>query len=98
MKSPTSIRFSTLLKKHGPLKLASACSTAEWNRAMHECRLFTVYHAEGDWCTPVLGVINHHGCVNTICKVVFTKPVPAFVTQVIGMKDNDDAFALVNPR
>lgn len=98
MKPPTSIRFSTLFKKHGPLRLAATCSTDEWNRAVDERRFFTVYHAENDWCTPVSGLIGHHGCVNTICKVVFAKPVPESVSQVIGMKDNDDAFALVNPR
>ena len=91
------IRFSTLLNQHGPLKLAKACSQHEWEEAVRERRFFTVYHAENDWCTPVVGCIGRHGCVNTICKVVFARPVPSAITQVIGMRNNDAAFALVNP-
>ena len=91
------IRFSTLLNQHGPLKLAKACSQREWEDAVRERRFCTVYHAENDWCTPVVGFIGRHGCVNTICKVVFARPVPPAITQVIGMRNNDAAFALVNP-
>ena len=91
------IRFRTLLNQHGPLKFAKACSQREWEDAVRERRFFTVYHAENDWCTPVLGFIGRHGCVNTICKVVFTRSVPPTTTQVIGMRNNDAAFALVNP-
>ena len=92
-----SIRFSTLVNKHGPLKLAKACSQREWEAAVQQRRFFTVYHAENDFCTPVIGFIGHHGFVNTICKVVFARPVPPTTTQVIGMRNNDAAFALVNP-
>ena len=92
-----SIRFSTLVSRHGPLKLAKACSQREWDQAVRERRFFTVYHAENDWCTPVIGFIGYHGCVNTICKVVFAHPVPLITSQVIGMRNNDAAFALVNP-
>ena len=91
------IRFSTLVCKHGPLKLAKACSQREWDEAVRERRFFTVYHAENDWCTPVEGIIGHHGCVNTICKVVFTRPVPPTTTEVIGLRNSDAAWALVNP-
>ncbi len=91
------IRFSTLLNQHGPLKLAKACSQREWEDGVRERRFFTVYHAENDWCTPVVGFIGRHGCVNAICKVVFTRSVPPTTTQVIGMRNNDAAFALVNP-
>jgi len=91
------IRFSTLVNQHGPLKLASACNHHEWEQAKRERRFFTVYHAENDSSTPVLGLIGHHGCVNTICKVVFARPVPPETTEVIGMRNNDAAFALVNP-
>ena len=90
------IRFSTLVKNHGPLKLAKACSQREWDQAVQQRRFFTVYHAENDFCTPVIGFIGHHGCVNTICKVVFARPVPAATTQVIGMRNNETAFTLVN--
>ena len=91
------IRFSTLVNQNGPLKLAKACSQREWEEAVRERRVFTVYHAVNDWCTPVVGFIGRHGCVNTICKVVFTYPVPQTTTEVIGMRNNDAAFALVNP-
>ena len=91
------IRFSTLVSRHGPLKLAKACNQREWEMAVRERRFFTVYHAESDFCTPVIGFIGHHGFVNTICKVVFARPVPPTTTQVIGMRNNDAAFALVNP-
>ena len=92
----TTIRFSTLVRKHGPLKQATACNQQEWELAKTERRFFTVYHAENDWCTPVLGLIGHHGCVNTICKVVFARPVPPEITEVIGLRNSDEAFALVN--
>lgn len=91
-----SIRFSTLVRNHGPLKKAGDCTGQEWVRAKAERRFFTVYHAEHDWTTPVLGLIGHHGCVNTICKVVFARPVAAGVSQVVGMRNNPDACALVS--
>lgn len=91
------IRFSTLVRRHGPLKLATTCNEQEWDAALRERRFLTVYHSENDWCTPVVGFIGHHGCVNTLCKVVFTQPVPPTTTRVIGMKDNEAALALVNP-
>lgn len=90
------IRFSTLVRKHGPLKLAKACSQREWEAVVRERRFFTVYHAENDWCTPVVGLIGHHGCENTICKVVFARPVPLHITEVIGLRNSDAAWALVN--
>ena len=90
------IRFRTLLNQHGPLKLAKACSQREWEDALRERRFFTVYHAENDWCTPVVGFIGRHGCVNTICKVVFAHPVQPATTEVIGMRNSDAAYALVN--
>ena len=92
-----SIRFSTLVRKYGPLKLAKVCSQHEWEAAVQERRFFTVYHAENDFCTPVIGFIGRHGCVNTICKVVFTRPVPPTTRKVIGMRNHDAAFTLVNP-
>lgn len=91
------IRFSTLVSQHGPLKLAQTCNQSEWEAALRERRFFTIYHAENDWCTPVAGFIGHHGCVNTICKVVFTRPVSPTITRVIGLKNSEAAFALVNP-
>ena len=90
------IRFRTLVMNHGPLKLAKACSQREWDQAVQQRRFFTVYHAENGFCTPVIGFIGHHGCVNTICKVVFARPVPPATTQVIGMRNNEAAFTLVN--
>ena len=92
----TTIRFATLARKHGPLKQAVDCNQQEWEQAKAERRFFTVYHAENDWCTPVLGLIGHHGCVNTICKVVFARAVPPQIMEVIGMRNSDQAFALVN--
>ena len=90
------ICYRTLVRQHGPLKLATACTPQEWEQAKAERRFFTVYHAENDWCTPILGRIGHHGCVNTICKVVFARPVPPYISEVIGLRNNDEAFALVN--
>ena len=92
-----SIRFARLVQDHGPLKKATACSQQEWERAKEERRFFTVYHAENDWSTPILGVIGHHGCVNTICKVVFARPVPPEITEVIGLRNSSAAFDLVRP-
>ncbi len=91
------IRFSTLVRKHGPLKLAQTCNQPEWDAALRERRFFTVYHSENDWCTPVTGFIGQHGCVNTLCKVVFTHPVPPTTNQVIGLRNSEAAFALVHP-
>jgi hypothetical protein len=91
------MRFSTLLAKHGPVKCADKCTTPEWNKAVKERRFMTVYHGENDWCTPLVGRVGHHGCVNTICKLVFTMSVPPSVENIIGMRDNDEALALCNP-
>jgi hypothetical protein len=98
MSKPKSIRFSTLVKKYGPVTLAKPMSDEAWNKAVEEGRFATVYHGEnGDWCTPVLALVRHHGFCNTICKIAFAKPLPPEVKTIVGMKDNDDAFTLCNP-
>ena len=42
----TTIRFATLVRKHGPLKQAVDCTQQEWEQAKTQRRFFTVYHAE----------------------------------------------------
>jgi hypothetical protein len=91
-----SIRFSTLLAKHGPVKTAVKCTQDEWQLAVKENRFCTVYHSENDHCTPIEALVSHHGCVNTICKLVFTKPLPATINRIIGMRNNQEAFDLCN--
>jgi hypothetical protein len=92
------MRFATLLKNHGPVHRATALSEADWQRAVTEGRFATVYHGESDWCTPLLAVVRHHGCVNTLCKITFARPLPAGVDEIIGLRDNDDAWTLCNPQ
>jgi hypothetical protein len=98
MNTRKSMRFSTLLSKHGPVKHATDCTHEEWQSAIKETRFLTVYHGENDWSTPLVGMVGHHGCVNTICKLVLTKPVPPSVHTIIGMRDNDEAWALCHPQ
>jgi hypothetical protein len=90
--------FTTLLTKHGPVTRADKMTDEAWNKAVSERRFMTVYHGESDWCTPLVGVVGHHGCCNTICKLAFAKPIPSSVQDIIGMRDNDTAFALCNPQ
>ena len=91
-----SIQFSTLVAKYGPIRHAEKCRVDEWKRAVSEKRFCTVYHGENDHATPLEALVNHHGCVNTICKLVFAKPLPSDVTRIIGMRDNQEAFDLCN--
>ena len=91
-----SIRFSTFLEKNGPVKRATQCTQTEWELAVKENRFYTVYHGENDLCTPVEALVAHHGCVNTICKLVFTKPLPSDVNCIVGMRNNQEAFDLCN--
>lgn len=90
------MRFSTLLSKHGPIKHALECSEEEWQKAVAEKRFCTVYHGDNDHGTPLEGLVAHHGFVNTICKITFTKPLPLNVTHIIGMRDNREALDLCN--
>jgi len=89
-----SIRFSTWLAKYGPVKKAVRCTQVEWKLAVKENRFCTVYHGENDFSTPVEALVAHHGCVNTICKLVFTKQLPSDVNRIIGMRNNQEAFDL----
>ena len=91
------MRFSTFQRDFGPVKPACNAPLQEWNAAVADGRFMTVYHGESDWCTPVLGMVRHHGCVNTLCKLMFAKPLPPHITEIIGMRDNDDALHLCNP-
>jgi len=91
------IRFSTLSRKYGPVVRADKMPDAEWQKAVAEGRFATVYHAENNWCEPVVAVIRRHGCVNTLCKLAFAKPVPPDVGTVVGMRNNDEAWSLCNP-
>ena len=92
----TKIRFSTLLRDHGPLRVATRIPHDEWMAALAERRFMTVYHSEKNWCEPVAGLVAHHGFCDTICKVVFAKPLPPEVTEVIGMRDSQEAWDLCN--
>jgi len=91
-----SIRFSTLLAKYGPVKKATQCTQTEWQLAVKENRFCTVYHGESDFSTPVEALVARHGCVNTICKLTFAKPLPPAVNSIIGMRNNQVAFHLCN--
>jgi hypothetical protein len=91
-----SIRFSTLLAKYGPVKKATRCTQAQWQLAVKENRFCTVYHGESNFCTPVEALVAHHGCVNTICKLIFAKPLPPDVNRITGMRNNQEAFDLCN--
>jgi hypothetical protein len=94
MKTNTTIRFATLLKHYGPVKRATQCQAEEWKQAVSEKRFGTVYHGESDFATPLEGVVAHHGCVNTLCKLVFARPLPPDVERIIGMRDSQEAFDL----
>lgn len=92
-----SIRWSTLVRDFGPVKHARSVSGDEWERAVSEGRMATVYHGASDWSTPVEAVPRHHGCVNTICKIVFAKPLPKEIVTIVGMRNSDSAFEICNP-
>ena len=92
------IRFSTASRKFGPIRHAQKCSQQEWESAVREGRTATVYHAENDWCTPVCALIRRSGCVNTICKIVFTTRPPDDIDEIIGMRNSEEAFSLCNPQ
>lgn len=89
-----SIRWNTFVRDFGPVKHAESVSDAEWKRALHEGRFATVYHAENDHSTPIEAVPRHHGCVNTICKIVFAKPLPETVNAIIGMRNYPSALEI----
>lgn len=91
-----SIRFSTLLAKYGPVKRATDCTRAEWELAVGERRFCTVYHGENDYGTPLEALVGRHGCVNTLCKLTFAKPLPAEVDRIMGMRENQRAWELCN--
>ena len=90
------IRFSTFLRDYGPVRLACSVTDAEWMAAVEEGRFATIYHRESDFCTPLVGIVRH-GMVNTICKIVFARPLPAGVDMIIGMRNNQAAWDLCNP-
>jgi hypothetical protein len=90
------MRFATLFKNYGPVRRAEGLTPEEWELAVKEKRFMTVYHSETDWCTPIIGVVGHHGFVNTMCKLAFAKPLPAEVKEVIGLKSHQEAWSLCN--
>ena len=90
------IRFSTFVRDCGPVRLARSVTDSEWTAAVQEGRFATIYHGESDFCTPLVGIVRH-GCVNTICKIVFAKPLPADVDTIVGMRNNQVAWDLCNP-
>jgi len=89
------IRFSTLVRDYGPVQHALAMRPKAWRKAWDEGRTATVYHADdGDWCAPVIALVRRAGFVNTICKIAWAKPLPDDVTEIIGMRDNPEAWDL----
>ena len=93
---PTRITFARLVKRCGPVKRALDVPDAEWQKAVSEGRFATVYHGENDWCTPLTAMVGHHGYCNTICKILWAKPLPKNYKEIIGMR-NSDAWKACNP-
>lgn len=90
------MRFSTLVRDHGPVVLADRLTDKQWQASLRRGTFATVYHGESDWATPLVAVVGHHGCVNTLCKISWQKPLPAGVTEINGMRNNQEAFDLFN--
>lgn len=90
------IRWSTFLRDFGPVKKATYVNDADWKRAISEGRFATVYHGESDWNTPLQAIPRRHGFVNTICKIVFEKPLPEGIEAIVGMRDSETAFETCN--
>lgn len=90
------MRCSTLFEQYGPVKLATKISDREWLTAVDEGRFLTVYHGDSDHCSPLQGKVRHHGCVNALCKMTFGKPVPDHVDTIIGMRDYQPLWDLLN--
>lgn len=89
------MRFNTLVRDHGPVQHAENMKQKDWKKAWDEGRTATVYHAdEGDWCAPVIARVRVDGFVNTICKIAWAKPLPDDVTEIIGMRNNQEAWDL----
>ena len=86
-----SIRWTTFVRDFGPVMAADSVSDAEWKKAVNEGRFATVYHGESDWVTPLQAIPRHHGCVNTICKIAFKKPLPESIGAIVGLRDNQSA-------
>lgn len=89
------IRFSTFLRDCGPVRRACNVTDSEWTAALEEGRFATIYHGESDLDTPLVGIVRH-GFVNTICKIVFAKPLPAGVDRIVGMRNSEQAWDLCN--
>ena len=89
------MRWSTFVRDHGPVNIASAVTHEEWMMAVADRRFATVYHGDSDFCTPLVAVVRH-GMVNTMCKIVFTRPLPAGVDTIIGLRNSQEAYDLVN--
>lgn len=89
-----SIRWSTFIRDFGPVKEAHSVNNEDWKKAISEGRFATVYHGESDWTTPIQARPRHHGFVNTICKIVFDKPLPPGITRIVGLRDSQTAFEI----
>ena len=87
------MRYSTALKFFGPITLALNCSKKEWQRAMSERRFATVYHGESE-TEPEFALVGHHGCSNTLFKIVFANPLPSDVNNLTGLRNSFEFWQL----
>lgn len=92
------MRFSTLVKKHGPVRRADTLTDAEWALAIERGCFATVYHASKDTITPVLALVGRHGCVNAICKIAWESPLPPDVEEIVGLRNNEAAWRICQER
>jgi len=89
------ITFKKLQRDFGPVFHAEFVLKPEWEKAVSEKRFATVYHGENnDWATPIEATPNHHGFANTLCKIVFSKPLPNNVSYIFGMRNNSEAMRI----
>jgi len=94
--NPSTIRFANLVSEFGPVVPAHTLSRADWTRARDEKRFLTVYPDGRDSRVPAVGLVAHEGVGRALCRLVFSRPLPESVFQVIGLRDSQAAVSIVH--
>ncbi len=90
------MRFASLVSDYGPVVPAHKLSREEWVKARDEKRYFTVYPDGRETGVPAVGLVAHEGFGLGLCRLVFSKPIPESVFQIIGLRDSREALAIVH--
>jgi hypothetical protein len=93
--NPATMQFANLAADFGPVIPAHKLPREDWLKARAEKRYVAVFPESRDSRSPAIGLVAHEGVGPGVCRLVFFKPIPESVFQIVGLRNSLEALALI---